>query len=290
MRNLSLLIVGGHPADVFDSAGGTLAHHVRRGDKVTTLALTQGSRVHDVVISDTLRFQKTMPDAESLKNLMEERSQVKYQEVREACAILGITDVRFLTYDDSVLILREDLIQDVARLIREVKPDIVITHHPLESGGIGDHHAVTGQLVINAINAAGSVFPGDPNPPHRVAQVFFMAITVGLCVPNSLAAYARSFPNVYVDVTDVIEAKVRALDKLKSQQYAGAYSRKALEVTDGCFGIYTRTAYAEGFISYWPEVYDYLPLTETRLERSNESEAEMHCRTDRILAPDVPME
>jgi len=37
-RPLRLLSVGGHPADAFDSAGGTLAHHVQRGDLVTVVA------------------------------------------------------------------------------------------------------------------------------------------------------------------------------------------------------------------------------------------------------------
>lgn len=287
MKQLGILIIGGHPADVFDSAGGTLAHHVKRGDRVTTLALTHGARVHDVVISDTLRFQETMPDADTLIRMMSERAKIKHQEVVEACGVLGITDVRFLTYDDSILTLREDLIQDIARIIREVRPDILITHHPLESGGVADHHAVTGQLALNGLTAALSVYPGDPRPPHRIAQVFFMAIPSGLAVPNCLAASARPFPDVFVDITDQIEAKVIALDKMRSQQYDGAYARKSLEVTDGCFGLFNRTAYAEGFISYWPEVYEYLPLTETRLKWAYESEADTRHRTDLLIAPQV---
>jgi len=53
---LSILVIGGHPADVFDHCGGTLAHHVRSGDQVTCLALTQGLRIHDVVVSEIFRF------------------------------------------------------------------------------------------------------------------------------------------------------------------------------------------------------------------------------------------
>ena len=31
--NLSILLVGGHPADSFDNAGGTMAHHAAAGDR-----------------------------------------------------------------------------------------------------------------------------------------------------------------------------------------------------------------------------------------------------------------
>src|SRR4051794_9054834 len=100
---LRLLCVGGHPADTFDCAGGTLAHHVRDGDSVTVVALTQGTRIHDVVISERLRFSDTVPGEDELRDLMAERAKVKEDEVRRACGFLGIEDVRFFRYDDEVL-------------------------------------------------------------------------------------------------------------------------------------------------------------------------------------------
>jgi LmbE family N-acetylglucosaminyl deacetylase len=156
MRNLTILIVGGHPADAFDNAGGTLCHHVRRGDRVTALVLTHGARVHDVVVSEELRQRERMPEPEELAALMQERMKVKYREVIEACEIMGITDVRFLNYEDAVLMLREDLIQDIARVIREVRPDVVITHYPLDNGGVAEHHAITGQLTLTASHRCSS--------------------------------------------------------------------------------------------------------------------------------------
>ena len=114
-RPLRILCIGGHPADTFDGAGGTLAHHVQDGDLVTVVALTAGTRIHDVVVSDTLRFQERIPDAADLTKLMAERAAVKEDEVRRACACLGITDVRFFGYDDAVLTLREELILRMAR-------------------------------------------------------------------------------------------------------------------------------------------------------------------------------
>ena len=48
-RPIRVLCVGGHPADTFDSAGGTLAHHAQAGDSVTVVALTAGRQELDQV-------------------------------------------------------------------------------------------------------------------------------------------------------------------------------------------------------------------------------------------------
>ena len=34
-RPLRILMIGAHPSDCFDQAGGTLAHHAAAGDQVT---------------------------------------------------------------------------------------------------------------------------------------------------------------------------------------------------------------------------------------------------------------
>lgn len=289
MRKLSILIVGGHPADAFDNAGGTLCHHAERGDRVTALVLTQGVRIHDVVISEQLRLGGKRPSSAKLAALMKKRMRVKQGEVMDACKIMGFDDVRFMTYEDSVLTLREDLMQDIAKVIREVKPDILITHYPFDNGGIADHHAITGQLVLNAVGSAANIWPDDPNLPHRVAQIFFMGIPGGMFRGTCLAAETRCFPDLCIDITDVIERKIRAIDQIVSQQYDGAYSRKRAEAVDGNAGLFAHVAYAETFITYYPEVLDYLFVSENRLNRANEPEAEGIARADKLIAHTVPM-
>ena len=286
---LRILSVGGHPADVFDSAGGTLAHHAQRGDLVTVVALTQGTRVHDVVISDTLRFETRIPDPAALRALLDERATVKQDEVRRACAFLGIDDVRFFGYDDASITIRDDYIQRMATIIREVRPEVVVTHHPHEHGGVGVHHAITGQLVLEGITAAGSVGMGDFNPPHRVAQVFFTC-TALLLPSNSLSGAVGWYPDLLVEITDVVEAKLRALDAMRSQQYGGAYARKATEYADGAMGALAGVAYAEGFITYWPEFDRYFTLSDERLARARESEAARRARTDQMLVPFIELD
>ncbi len=283
---LRLLCIGGHPADTFDCAGGTLAHHIQQGDSVTVVAVTQGTRIHDVVISERLRFSATVPDDDDLKALMAERAKVKEDEVIRACGFLGITDVRFFGYDDEVLTVREELILRMAMLIREVRPDVIVTHDPQELGAYGVHHASTAQLVLAAISAAGGVGVGDQNKPHRVAQVFFTVSALQYPL-NVLSSRTGWYPDLLVDITDVVENKVRALDALRSQQYGGDYARKRTEISDGAMGVIAGTAYAEGFITYLPDIAHTFPVSAGRLRLARQSEADWHASADRMLASKV---
>ena len=283
---LRLMIFGGHPADVFDNAGGTLAKHIRRGDLVTAVGITHGVRVHDVMVSEALHQSDQVPPEDEVRRLMAERSEVKRQEVIDACAVYGIDDVRFLTVDDSVLLVKEELIVQVARLIRELRPDIVITHNPFENGAISDQHAITSQVVMHGIQYAGGVDPADRNPPHRVAQIFFMGVPTSCLRTDSLTCEYGTFCNVFVDVSDVIHLKIEALDKMKSQQYDGLYARKITEAINGNFGMGVGVAYAEAFMSYRSEVHDALPLTPFLRQRAREPESDWYKRTGFLVTRD----
>lgn len=287
MENLRILVVGGHPADVFDHCGGTLAHHTRRGDTVTALALTQGLRVHDVVISEKFRFQKGKIDPQELEKTIKEREKVKYEEVTKACALFGVTDVRFLSYDDKVLQVTTELIVEVAKVIRDVRPHIVITHYPLENGGVGSHHGNAGKIVMDSLHLAGSIDFDDPNPGWRVSQVFFMNPIEATFRMSSLSAEPIAYCDYYVDITDVIELKVKALDMMVSQQYDGAYARKHTECWDGKAGHFMGVGYAEPFITNRPEIGHYLHVSKERLERANEPEKVTRERGSVIIAPFV---
>lgn len=270
---LRILSVGAHPADIFDQSGGTMAHHASRGDYVGCVVLTHGARVHDKVISDSMFHLQEVPGKDELVGLMEERSEVKAEEVRRACAILGVGDLHFFGEDDAVLLVTEEKVRRLARLFRQLKPDIVLTHFPREGDGF-NAHAVAGQIAMHALGLANSVDPGDRRPPHRVAQVFFFG-SGAASIPRNVWDAARGYYNdVFIDITDVIEKKLAAMDCLVSQGYAGAYVRKRIEASDGAFGMYSNRAYAEGFISLHAETHYYLPLTEAALQVARSSDHE----------------
>lgn len=286
---LRILSIGAHPADVFDQSGGTMAHHVARGDYVACVVLTHGVRVHDKVISNDMFHADRIPDAQHLSALFAERADVKAEETRQACAHLGVKDIYFLGADDAVLRPHETNIRQVARLIRQLKPDIILTHYPKESGGVfGNPHAAAGEIVMNAIPLAAGIDPGDSNPPHKVVQVFFYGAGAASIRSHLWSSEPGFYNDVFIDISDVIHLKLKSLDSLKSQGYAGAYARKRLETNDGAFGNHAKVPYAEGFIRLRSETHSYLPLSEKDLTTARLSDHQVIAQMSHRFNPPPP--
>ena len=124
------------------------------------------------------------------------------------------------------------------------------------------------------MSLAAAVDPGDSQPPHKVAQVFYFG-TGAAAVPNSVWDSEGGYYNdVFIDITDVVEKKLASLDCLESQGYGGAYARKRIETSDGAFGLAGGCAYAEGFIKAKAETHYHLPLTEYALKLARASDHE----------------
>ena len=135
---LSILAVFAHPDDEGFGCGGTLAALVAGGHRVTLICATNG----DVgEISDpSLATPETLPS-------------VRQGELRAAMDLTGIQDVRFLNYRDSGMVGWDDndhprslfqapeetVVEQVASVVREVRPDLVITHDPTGGYGHPDH-------------------------------------------------------------------------------------------------------------------------------------------------------
>ena len=141
LSHLRLLASFAHPDDEGFGSGGTLAMLVARGAHVTLVCATNG----DVgEISDP-----SLATPETL-------AQVRKRELRNAMDVTGVRDVRFLDYRDSGMAGTPEnehpdslhqadagsVAQQLMEIIREVGPDVVITHDP--SGGYGhpDHRAM----------------------------------------------------------------------------------------------------------------------------------------------------
>jgi len=272
---LRIFSIGAHPADIFDQSGGTMAHHVSRGDYVACAVLTHGARVHDAVISEEMYHRAEVPEADELTALMVERSDVKAEEVRRACRLLGVEDIYFFGADDAVLLVTDEVVRRLARLLRQVRPDVILTHFPKEGDGLTNPHAVAGQIVMYAISLAAAVDPGDRNPPHKVAQVFYFG-TGAAAIPRRQVWDSEGgyYNDVFIDISDVADKKIAALDTLASQGYGGPYARKRIETSDGSMGIAAGVSYAEAFISQNAETHYVLPVTSYALNGARESDHE----------------
>ena len=275
-EQLRILSIGAHPADIFDQSGGTMAHHVDRGDYVGCVVLTHGARVHDKVVSEDMFHRKEVPTGAKQQAIIDDRSDVKEKEVRKACHILGVEDTAFFGADDAVLLVTQDVVKRLAKFLREKRPDIILTHFPREGDGLTNAHAVTGQIVAHAAAYAASVDPKDKRPPHRVARVFYFGFGAAQVRSSLWDADGGYYNDVFIDVTDVVEKKLAALDCLVSQGYGGAYARKRIEASDGAFGVASKCAsYAEGFISSASETYYHLPVSDYSLQKARSSDHEV---------------
>lgn len=273
-KPLRIMSIGAHPADIFDQSGGTMAHHVERGDEVLCVVLTHGARVHDEVMCTDMFNAEHVPDGDTLNSMMSDRADVKAEEVRTACAMLGIQEVLFFGAEDGVLTPRREDALRLAKTIRAWKPDVILTHYPYERGGSWYSHAAAGHIALMARDAACTVEPGDDRPPHQTAMTFFWGAGAAMA-PSSIWEVTNPIYNdIIIDITDVIEKKLAAQECLVSQGYHLGFSKKVIETTDGHVGRLGGVSYGEAFISERAQTRTYLPVTDHSIRVSRLSDRE----------------
>jgi LmbE family N-acetylglucosaminyl deacetylase len=192
-----ILVVLAHPDDPEFFCGATIARWTAAGHTVVYWLLTCG----DKGASDPA----VVPD---------ELCNTRFSEQRAAAAVLGVTEVNFLGYPDGHLVADLALRKDITRIIRQEKPDVLVTCDP-QTLFVGDNrvnhpdHRAAGQAALDAVfPAAGNplYFPellhGENLQPHSVREVW---------VAGTLD------PNVRMEATDLWETKIQALYKHASQ-------------------------------------------------------------------------
>jgi LmbE family N-acetylglucosaminyl deacetylase len=177
----SMMGIWAHPDDEAFGQAGTMARATAAGHPVAVVSATRGEEGE---IAD--------PRLASPENL----GQVREQELRSACAAVGVTDVSFLDSRDGHL--REadpdEATGRIVRHIRRFRPDVVVTF--AANGGYGhyDHMAIH-QLALAAITAAADEtrYPEqirDGMAPYHVRKVYFGAMPRSRLVQMREAARA----------------------------------------------------------------------------------------------------
>jgi LmbE family N-acetylglucosaminyl deacetylase len=189
------LCVLAHPDDVDFGSAGTVASWTADGTEVTYLIVTDG---------DAGGFDETP---------REEMAPLRRAEQTAAAKAVGVTDVRFLGYPDGRLELTLDLRRDISRVIRQVRPQRVLTSSPERwfervAASHPDHMTV-GESTLRA------VYPDARNPfawPELLADEGLDAWTV----PEVWLGGSPRADHA-VDVTDVVEQKWAALESHVTQ-------------------------------------------------------------------------
>ena len=183
------LAIGAHPDDIEFGCGATLAKWAEAGCEASLLICTDGS--------------KGTWDADADIPALVERRRV---EQSEAARRLGATgEVRFLGEVDGELEVTMALRSRMARIIRELRPDVVLGHDPFKRWRLHPDHRAAGFLCMDAVVAA--------RDPH-----FFKEHGIGHHRPDELLLFECEAPDHVEQVADAhIEAKVSALLAHESQ-------------------------------------------------------------------------
>ena len=138
--------------------------------------------------------------------------EMRRQESKQAAESIGATFHESLCNDIEVFYERETLAR-LTSIVREVKPEIVLTHSPVD---YMEDHTNTCRLAVTATFCRG--MPNLPvNPPREAVS---QSVTLYHAQPYSnrdpLGNVVR--PDLFVDVADVLERKVAMLARHKSQK------------------------------------------------------------------------
>ena len=251
---IKIMVFTAHPQDPFERTGGTVAKHLARGDQAMFVSLTAGVVTHAFGF-----FPPT--GADKLRDI-EKVKAAKRQEFERAAQTLGLTDWRVLDFPESPMLLGLDEYIVMVDLIREFRPDVVLTHHPLEVGR--NDHMDCGRYILAAVDYARA--DGFPSPlaPHTVPEVFMFYYPDFRS--EQLMATSRKMPEVVVDITSVLDKKRAAMavfagTQTKQNQDYERKMDKFFESVDGAAGFPYGMGYAERYVRWNPECVQYLPLS-----------------------------
>lgn len=235
---MKIMVIGAHPADAIDLAGGAIArHHRNMVDDIMILSVTDGINSH------------TQGDYDINEKRQELITAVSCLQFKKS-----LIDVTFMGLQDEPLIVNSACISDIIERIRNFKPDMLISHHPNEYAHWD--HAEAGKMVCRALKGAIKR-PGDK---WWVPDVYFFATQFRPEVAR--LGYNPLAPNVLIDIEDVIHKKVEAMCCFKSQGHNDkSLMWDRMNSMENEMGRSDGLKYAEGFISYYPLKERKLPIS-----------------------------
>jgi LmbE family N-acetylglucosaminyl deacetylase len=189
-----VLCVMAHPDDVDFSTAGTVATWTDAGIEVSYCIVTNG---------DAGGFDPAVP--------RDQIAGIRQDEQRAAAKIVGVSDIRFLGYPDGRVEVSLDLRRDIARVIREVRPQRLVspspTRHMVRIPASHPDHLAVGEATLSAM------YPDARNP---FAFTESLGDIEAWTVPETWIISGER-TNHYVDVTATFDRKKAALLEHKSQ-------------------------------------------------------------------------
>ena len=264
-KRLRILSVTAHPHD-FTHSAGTCGIHASRGDSVTVVSVGFGVYTHNERLHSELMKPPEERDESIVSETPEDYVAQKADELRKACAVFGITDVRVLDFPEPFRLQRSPEAVDALRdVILELRPHVMITQSPYLTGphgltnGARDDHTETAFASLEARQLAATPTYGSTQPPHSIALTLYPG-----------AYFQRDEFDFVVDTSAWFEQRVEAEAIFKSQGHSEAFSRRRIVTNLGNIGWFHGTMYAEAFVRERPEVVSQITVSESDLRRAEE--------------------
>jgi LmbE family N-acetylglucosaminyl deacetylase len=225
-----VLGIAAHPDDLDFGASGSMAKWASQGAKCYYILCTDGSKGSDdpnLTSAQLVETRKTEQEA--------------------AAKIIGLEKVYYLDHEDGLLENTIELKKQLVRIIREVKPDTMVTMNPdmlfsVEAGYINhpDHRAAS-QAALDAIF-----------PLSRDRLSFPDLAAAGYAAHKTPTVLLMSFgqgANFWVDISTTLEQKLAAL-RAHDSQGAGSEETQAMvaEWTKAAGAEHGSMQHAESFI------------------------------------------
>lgn len=228
---MNVLFVAAHPDDLELNAAGTLLKYRKAGHKCF-IALTTSGNIGSNVIKSKEDVAKT-----------------REGEAQAAAKILG-AEIMFLRFNDERLFNNDESRTAVLNALRWANPDVIFTHSPEDKSP--DHHT-TSQIVQDAILLMPvPLLETNYKPCTKKASLFFWETTAGVDFQ----------PEAYVDITDTIEDKVKALECHTSQyEWMDSFMLHRLvdmpKMVNAFRGLQNDMKYAEAFKAF--RLHGFMP-------------------------------
>lgn len=197
MKNV--LVVAAHPDDELLGVGGTIRKLADQGITCRAVIIGEGITSRSNARSEA--------DAQDLVNLKED--------ARKAANIVGYETIDFCELPDNRLDGMDllDVIKVVGKYVDQYKPDTIFTHH---HGDLNIDHRIVCEAVITACRPVGD---------YEVERIYAFE------TPSSSEwnyTYTNPFtPNLYIDVTETLEAKVEGMKCYRSESTEFPHPRSA---------------------------------------------------------------
>jgi 4-oxalomesaconate hydratase len=195
-----MLVIGAHSADFVWRAAGTIATLTSQGGSVSVIALSYGERGESGEL-----WKEPNQTVENVKR-------IRHAEAKAAAEAVG-ADFRCFDLGDYPLNVSEAALEELVSVFQNFQPNVVMTHNPHDP--FNPDHPVASQVVQHArLLSSGA---GVASAFSRIAPpdlYFFEPHQPELCDFK---------PNTFVDITAVMDKKIKAMDAMKAQGYLHQY-------------------------------------------------------------------